>query len=123
MLPRKREIFRRLAITSGRPAFDEKLHVGRPNLGNKARLLERINEVLESGWLTNNGPYLQEFERRIAALTGVKHCIAVCNATVGLEIAIRGLGLVGEVIVPSFTFAATAHALQWAGVTPVFCDV
>ncbi len=123
MLPREQAIFRRLAIAGGRPAFDEKLHVGRPNLGDKARLLERINDVLESGWLTNNGPYVREFERRIAALIGVKHCIAVCNATVGLEIAIRGLGLSGEVIVPSFTFAATAHALQWIGVTPVFCDV
>jgi dTDP-4-amino-4,6-dideoxygalactose transaminase len=56
-------------------------------------------------------------------LTGAKHCIAVCNATIGLEIAIRALGMSGEVIVPSFTFAATAHALQWQGITPVFCDV
>src|SRR5215210_7977712 len=115
--------FRRLAVLGGAPAFSEKLFVGRPNLGNKARLLEFVSDILESGWLTNNGSYLREFERRIAGLIGVKHCIAVCNATIGLEIAIRALDLQGEVIVPSFTFAATAHALQWQGITPIFCDV
>jgi dTDP-4-amino-4,6-dideoxygalactose transaminase len=47
----------------------------------------------------------------------------MCNATVSLGIAIRALGLTGEVIVPSFTFIATAHALQWQEVTPVFCDI
>jgi dTDP-4-amino-4,6-dideoxygalactose transaminase len=47
----------------------------------------------------------------------------VCNGTVGLEVGIRTLGLTGEVIVPSFTFVASAHALEWLGITPVFCDV
>jgi dTDP-4-amino-4,6-dideoxygalactose transaminase len=56
-------------------------------------------------------------------MIGVRHCIAVCNATVGLEIAIRAAGLSGEVIVPSMTFIATAHALQWQEITPVFCDI
>src|SRR5262249_13584345 len=74
-------------------------------------------------WLTNDGPYVQEFERRIADLVGVKHCIAMCNATVALEIAIRALGMRGEVILPSFTFIATANALQWQQIEPVFCDV
>lgn len=123
MILQYQDRFRRLAIMGGVPAFEEKLHVGRPNLGNKERLLKRISDVLESGWFTNNGYYLREFERRIAALIGVKHCIAICNATIGLEIAVRALDLRGEVIVPSFTFAATAHALQWQGITPVFCDV
>jgi len=109
-----------LAVMGGIPAFDEEVYVGRPNLGDKGRLLDWIEKVLESGWLTNNGRYLREFERRIAEIAGVKHCVAVCNATVGLEIVIRALGLRGEVILPSFTFAATAHALQWQGITPVF---
>lgn len=112
-----------LAILGGTPAFTEKFHVGRPNIGNRATLLAHINELLDRGWLTNNGPFVQEFERRISYLLGVKHCIAMCNATVALEITIRALGLQGEVIVPSFTFIATAHALQWQEITPVFCDV
>ena len=99
------------------------LYVGRPNIGNRERLLERINDLLDRRWLTNNGQYVQEFEERIADFVGVKHCIATCNGTVALEIAIRALGLTGEVIVPSFTFIATAHALQWQGITPVFCDI
>ena len=66
---------------------------------------------------------MQEFERTVAAYLGVKHCIAMCNGTIALEIAMRALGLKGEVIVPSFTFIATAHALQWQEITPVFCDI
>ena len=112
-----------LAICGGAPAFAEKLHVGRPNIGDRARLLERINTILDSRWLSNMGPFEQELERRIADMIGVKHCIAMCNATVAMEIAIRALDLTGEVIVPSLTFIATAHALQWQQITPVFCDI
>jgi dTDP-4-amino-4,6-dideoxygalactose transaminase len=53
----------------------------------------------------------------------VKHVVATCNATLALEIAARALGLKGEVIVPSYTFVATAHALHWQGLTPVFADI
>lgn len=112
-----------LALFGGEPAFTEPVHVGRPNIGNRQLLTERINDVLDRRWLTNDGSYVQEFERRIAELVGVEHCIATCNATVALEIAIRALGMTGEVILPSFTFVATAHALQWQGITPVFCDI
>lgn len=112
-----------LAIFGAEPLFDEQLHVGRPNIGDRGTLLARVNDILDRRWLTNNGRYVQEFEARLAAMTGAKHAIAMCNATVGLEITIKALGLTGEVIVPSFTFVATAHALQFQGVTPVFCDV
>jgi dTDP-4-amino-4,6-dideoxygalactose transaminase len=112
-----------LAIFGGTPTFDKKLHVGRPNIGDRGRLIARINDMLERRWLSNRGPYVQEFEALIAERVGVKHCIAMCNATVALEIAIRASGLRGEVIVPSFTFIATAHALQWQEITPVFCDI
>lgn len=112
-----------LAIFGKPPAFVEKVHVGRPNIGNRDRLLERITSMLDRNWLTNNGPYVQEFERRLAEFAGVRHCVAMCNGTVALEIAIRALGLTNEVIVPSFTFIATAHALQWQELTPVFCDI
>jgi len=112
-----------LAIFGGTPAFSEKLHVGRPNIGNRRRLLKRINDILNRRWLTNRGPYVQEFEQQIAELLGIKHCIVMCNGTVALEIVIRALELTGEVIVPAFTFVATAHALQWQEITPVFCDI
>ncbi len=114
---------KRLAILGGAPAFSEPLHVGRPNIGDRQAFIRRVEDMLDRRWFTNNGPYVQEFERRIAEMVGVKHCVAVCNATIGLEIATRAAGLRGEVIVPSFTFIATAHALQWQEITPVFCDV
>lgn len=113
----------RLAIFGGKPAFEEMLHVGRPNIGSRDRFLARLDDILGRRWLTNNGQYVQEFERRIADLVGVRHCITMCNATIALEISTRALGMSGEVIVPSFTFIATAHALQWQQITPVFCDI
>jgi dTDP-4-amino-4,6-dideoxygalactose transaminase len=112
-----------LTVAGGEPAFHDVVHVGRPNIGNRERLVERIDDLLNRRWLTNNGQYVQEFERRVADRLGAQHVIAICNGTVALEIAIRALDLRGEVIVPSFTFAATVHALQWLGITPVFCDV
>ena len=112
-----------LAVLGGTPLFAAPIHVGRPNIGNRDRLLARINEMLDRGWLSNNGPFVQEFERKTAEFLGVRHCIAMCNGTIALEIAIRATGMRGEVIVPSFTFIATAHALQWQEITPVFCDI
>lgn len=112
-----------LAIFGAAPAFQDKLYVGRPNIGSRERLIERMNDMLDRRWLSNNGPYVQEFEREIAKLLGAKHCIVLCNATVALEITVRAAGVTGEVIIPSFTFIATAHALQWQQITPVFCDV
>lgn len=112
-----------LALLGGQPAFAEPLHVGYPNVGSREDLLARIEAILDSRRLTNRGPFVREFERKVAELAGVKHCIAMCNATVAMEIVTRALGLSGEVIVPAMTFVATAHALQWQQITPVFCDV
>ena len=112
-----------LAINGAPPAFAEPVHVGRPNVGNRDAFMSRVGQVLDNQWLTNNGPMVQEFEHRIASHLGVKHCVAMCNGTIALEIAIRALGLTGEVIVPSWTFVATAHALYWQGITPVFADI
>jgi dTDP-4-amino-4,6-dideoxygalactose transaminase len=112
-----------LAFFGGTKIFPDWLHVGRPNIGNRDRLMERINDMLDRHWLTNNGPFVQEFEHKLAEFLKVKHCLVVCNATIALEISERALGLKGEVIVPSFTFVATAHSLQWQEITPVFCDI
>lgn len=105
------------------PLFADPLHVGRPNIGDQAYFHELAGQLLERRWLSNNGPLVQELERQVAAYLGVRHCVAMCNGTVALEIAIRALGLHGEVIVPSYTFIATAHALHWQGITPVFADI
>lgn len=112
-----------LAFFGGKPVFTEPLHVGRPSTGSRERFLERVGDIWDRKWFTNNGPYVREFEEKLCAYLGVQHCIPICNGTVAMELAIRALGLEGEVIVPSFTFISVAHALQWQGITPVFCDI
>lgn len=113
-----------LAVAGGEPAYAESLHVGRPNIPNREAFLARVNDILDRRWLTNNGHYVQELERRLCDRLGVKHCIPICNGTVALEIAIREAGISsGEIIVPSFTFIATAHCISWQGIKPVFCDI
>jgi dTDP-4-amino-4,6-dideoxygalactose transaminase len=103
--------------------MNDKLYVGRPNIGSRERFLQRVNDMFDRRWLSNDGPLLKEFEQHIADITGTKHAIAVCNATAGIELASKALELQGEVILPSYTFIATAHALQWQGITPVFADM
>ena len=112
-----------LAINGAAPAFESPLHVGRPNIGNREVFLQYAEEMFDRRWLTNNGPLVQEFEQQVADYHNVKHCVAMCNGTVALEISIRALELKGEVIIPSYTFVATAHALQWQEITPVFADI
>jgi dTDP-4-amino-4,6-dideoxygalactose transaminase len=110
-------------IKNQKPIFPEPLHVGRPNIGSREAFMKLAGEIFDRCWLTNNGPVVQELERRIADYLGVKHCVAMCNGTIALEIAIRALKMTGEVILPSYTFIATAHALHWQGITPVFADI
>ncbi len=101
----------------------EALHVGRPNIGNRKRLMMRLNDILDSRWLSNGGVFVQRLEETVAELVGVRHCIAVCNGTVGLQVALKAAGVTGQVIVPAWTHIATAHALTWIGLEPVFADV
>lgn len=112
-----------LAILGGRPLFETPRYVGRPNIGDRRKLLERFTDILDRNWLTNDGPMVKELEARLVELTGTRNCVAVTNGTVGLELVARALALEGEVIVPAFTFIATAHAFEWLGIRPVLCDV
>jgi dTDP-4-amino-4,6-dideoxygalactose transaminase len=112
-----------LAVLGGRPAFREPLYVGRPSAGDRAKLMARIKGVLDRQWFTNDGPLVREFEHQLARTMGVRHCVATSSGTVGLELLARAAELTGEVILPSFTFVATAHAMRWVGLKPVFCDV
>lgn len=86
--------------------------------------LAQITEVIKSAWLTE-GMKTREFERIIAELCGVKHAIAVCNGTLALYVGLKALGIgdEDEVIVPDFTFIASANSVVMAGATPVFVDV
>ncbi|GHA08341.1 dTDP-4-dehydro-6-deoxyglucose aminotransferase [Arenicella chitinivorans] len=97
--------------------------VGRPNIGNRDALYQRVDSIFDSYWLTNDGGYVRELEAKLADYLDVEHCIAMCNGTVALELAIRATGMTGNVLVPAMTFIATAHALQWQQIRPVFVDI
>ena len=111
------------ALFGGRPAFVEPVHVGRPNVGDQRALHGRIQGMLDRRWFTNHGPLVREFEAQVAGMVGVEHCVAVSSGTTALEILVRAARLDGEVIIPSFTFVGTAHAMLWSGLTPRFCDI
>ncbi len=84
----------------------------------------RIKKVLESGWVTQ-GPVVEEFEHTFADYTGSSHAVAVTSCTTGLHLALLSLnmGPGDEVIVPSFTFIATANAVECTGAKTVLCDI
>ncbi len=111
------------AILGGPAQFAEPLHVGRPNIGDREVLLRRIGDLLDRRWLTNDGPLVHELEETVAESHGVAGAVAVCNATLGLQLLARGLGLAGEILMPAFTFVATAHAIMWQGAQPEFVDI
>src|SRR5688500_3548158 len=113
----------RLAVLGGPRAFAEPRHVGAPNLPARDLLAARLGEALDRRWLTTEGPLVRELGRRVAARLGVRHCITTANATAGMMVVARALGLEGEVVMPSFTFVATASAMRWLGLRPVFADV
>src|SRR2546430_5605955 len=95
-----------------------------PLEGYHDALLERTDAVVRSGRYIL-GPEVQAFERELAAYLGVRHVIGVGNGTDAITIALRALGVEpgDEVVVPSFTFYATAEAVAAFGARPVFCDV
>ena len=102
---------------------DRVLHVGAPNIGDRELFDRLVDGIFERRWFTNGGEVEKEFEAKLCDFLGVKHCIPVCNATIGLQLACHALELTGEVIVPAFTFVATPHAVRWEGLNPVFADI
>jgi perosamine synthetase len=83
-----------------------------------------ITKPLQTGWVVQ-GPYVQEFEKKWCSFTGAKHSIAVSNCTTALHLSLAALGIGhgDEVIIPSFTWVATANAVESLGAKPVFCDI
>jgi len=115
-------VAKRAAVLGGEPAFREPLPLVRPALGGETGLVQRYAEILDSGLLTN-GPTVRELEATVAERLGVAHVVGVASCTSGLMLVLQALGATGRVVMPSFTFAASAHAVAWAGGTPWFAEV
>lgn len=102
---------------------DNRILVTRPDLPPFDEFSEMLREIWDSRWLTNSGKYHQEFEKALGDFLGVKHVSLFTNGTLALITALQALRITGEVITTPFSFVATTHALNWNGITPVFCDI
>lgn len=109
------------AVLGGRPRFDPPLPFSRPTIEDKEKILSDLKSSLESGMVTN-GPRVRELEEAAADLFQVQHCVAVASCTLGLMLVVQASTDGRTAVVPSFTFSATAHALAWNGLEPLFVD-
>ena len=109
------------AILGGPPAFRDKFRFHVPLLPDLRDVVDNYEDAYRTGLITNAN-LVARLEAAVAERLGVKHCVAVSSCTSGLMMVLRALGLTGEVILPSFTFFATGHALRWNGLQPVFAD-
>ncbi len=82
-----------------------------------------VKQIWERNWLTNNGPLVNELELRLKDQLGVNHLLYLNNGTIALQIAIKALGLKGEIITTPFSYVATTSSIVWEGCTPVFADI
>jgi dTDP-4-amino-4,6-dideoxygalactose transaminase len=111
-----------LAMLGGEPAFPAGLRFARPAAPPLERVVARLEPSYEMGILTN-GPLVRELELQVANRLGVSHVVAVSSCTAGLMLTLQALVPPGRpVLMPSFTFAATAHAAAWVGAVPRFAE-
>ncbi|HXN71251.1 MAG TPA: DegT/DnrJ/EryC1/StrS family aminotransferase [Candidatus Acidoferrales bacterium] len=110
-----------LATVGRRPMFEERLPIVSPEGLPDDDFLRDVQQILRSRQLTN-ATFVRKFEEAAAEYLGVTHCVAVSSCTAGLTLTLRALDLQGEVILPSFTFHASAHSVLWNGLKPVFAD-
>lgn len=99
------------------------INVTKPYLPALEEYTGYLNGIWERGWLTNNGPLVQQLEEKLREYLGVKHLIYVNNGTIALQVALKALGKTGEIITTPFSYVATTNAILWEGNTPVFADI
>lgn len=102
--------------------MDRRIPVAVPNfIGNEKKY---VDECMDTVWISSVGKYISAFESKYADYFDVRHALSCCNGTVALHLPLlaMGIGPGDEVIVPTFTYIATANAVAYCGATPVFCD-
>jgi dTDP-4-amino-4,6-dideoxygalactose transaminase len=102
---------------------DKKIFVTRPFMPPLEEFTPYLEAIWENKWLTNAGPFHQDFEKKLANYLGVEHLAPFANGTLALVTALQSLRITGEVITTPFSFVATAHSLLWNGIKPVFVDI
>ena len=103
---------------------EEPVFVTRPKMPSLEAYEKQLRDIWNSKWLTNNGPFHQEFEKKLCEYLGVEYLNLFTNGTIALLVALQALRInSGQVITTPFTFPASAHVLHWNRVQPVFCDI
>ena len=97
--------------------------VTKPFLPPKEEVFQLLEDVWQRQWLTNNGPLVNELELKLKEYLGLPHMLFLSNGTIALQIAIKALGLKGEIITTPFSYVATTSSIIWEGCTPVFVDI
>lgn len=110
------------ALFGAAPTFEHPLPVGQLYFPAWERYESAFRGIFERQYYTNHGPLAAQLETRLQDFLGVRHVICVSNATIGLMMAAEAMQLRGKVILPAFTFVASAQSLSWTGLEPVFCD-
>ncbi|GIU70054.1 MAG: aminotransferase DegT [Candidatus Woesearchaeota archaeon] len=97
--------------------------ISQPSITEKE--INYVTDAVKSGWVSSLGKYIDRFESEFAAFCGVKHAVSTANGTVAIHLALVALGIKegDEVIVPDFSFIATANAVRHTGAIPVFADI
>jgi dTDP-4-amino-4,6-dideoxygalactose transaminase len=112
-----------LAFFGAPPAFDAPLPVGQLYFPSWERYEQAFRGIFERQYYNNNGPLHEQLEYRLREFFGVKHVLLVSNATLGLMMVVDALELTGKVLMPAFTFIASAQSVSRAGLNPLFCDI
>jgi dTDP-4-amino-4,6-dideoxygalactose transaminase len=103
--------------------MNKNIFVTQPYLPPLEEFIPYLEKIWENKILTNNGPFHQQLEKALCEYLGIHHLSLLCNGTIGLITALQALRIAGEVITTPYSFVATAHALLWNGIKPVFVDV
>lgn len=104
-------------------SFEKPIYVAMPFLPSLDDFCEGLKEIWDNRWLTNNGPVLQRYSRKLSNYFETDNICLFNNGTLALQIGLQGMGISGEVITTPFTFVATTHALFWNKIRPVFVDI
>jgi dTDP-4-amino-4,6-dideoxygalactose transaminase len=103
--------------------MSKKTYVTQPDLPPLEEFIPYLEQIWESKWLTNNGPFHRQFENALCDHLGVDHVALFANGTIALVTALQTLRITGEVITTPYSFVATAHSLMWNNIKPVFVDI
>lgn len=95
----------------------------KPYLPSRKRYKEMVDQIWDSQWLTNNGQFLQRFEKEVENFLGSQNTSVVTSGTTALQLALKTLEPGGEIITTPFSYVATTSAIVWEGYTPVFADI